>query len=52
MMNLALADIFLANFPKVNCETYKPICLKNPNTIFLHMFDWFIKKYGKTMAED
>jgi hypothetical protein len=23
-----------------------------PNTVFLHMFDWFIKKYGVTMAEE
>jgi hypothetical protein len=26
--------------------------MKNPNTVFLHMFEWFIKKYGKTMTKD
>jgi hypothetical protein len=26
--------------------------MKNPNTVFLHMFNWFIKKYSKTTAKD
>ena len=39
-MNAALSDVFLANLPK------------QPNTVFLHMFDWFITKYGKTATED
>ncbi len=26
--------------------------MRNPNTVFLHMFDWFIKKYSKTTAKD
>ena len=41
-MNAALFDVFLANLPKVIRETYKPIHMKQPNTVFLHMFDWFI----------
>jgi hypothetical protein len=49
-MNAALSDIFLANLPKAICETYKPICMKQPNTVFL--FDWFINKYGKTTTKD
>jgi hypothetical protein len=44
-MNLALSDVFLANLPKAICETYELICMKQPNTVFLHMFDWFITKY-------
>jgi hypothetical protein len=51
-MNAALSDIFLANLPKAICKTYEPICMKQPNTVFLHMFDWFINKYGKTMTKD
>jgi hypothetical protein len=51
-MNLALADVFLANLPKVIRETYKLIRMKNPNTVFLYMFDWFIERYGKTTSED
>ena len=43
---------FLANLPKAIRETYEPICMKQPNTVFLHMFDWFIMKYGKTTTED
>ncbi len=51
-MNAALSNVFLANLPKAICKTYKPICMKQPNTVFLHMFDWFINKYGKTTTED
>jgi hypothetical protein len=51
-MNAALSNVFLANLPKAICKTYEPICMKQPNTVFLHMFDWFINKYGKTMTKD
>ncbi len=51
-MNAALSDIFLVNLPKAICETYELIRMKQPNTVFLHMFDWFINKYGKTMTKD
>ena len=26
--------------------------MNNPNTVFLHMFEWFIEKYGKTTTKD
>ena len=26
--------------------------MKEPNTVFLYMFDWFIGQYGKTTSED
>ena len=26
--------------------------MKQPNTVFLHMFNWFIEKYGRTATED
>ena len=42
----------LPNLSKAIRETYKPIHMKQPNTVFLHMFDWFITKYGKTTTED
>ena len=51
-MNLALADVFLANLPKAIRETYRPIYMKDPSTVFLYMFDWFIERYGKTTSED
>ncbi len=51
-MNAALSNIFLANLPKAIRKTYKPIRMKQPNTVFLHMFDWFINKDGKTMTKD
>ena len=44
-MNLALANVFLANLPNAIQETYEPIRMKDPNTVFLYMFDWFIKRY-------
>jgi hypothetical protein len=51
-MNAALSDVFLVNLPKAIRKTYKPIRMKQPNTVFLHMCDWFITKYGKTTTED
>jgi hypothetical protein len=51
-MNAALSDVFLVNLPKAISETYEPIRMKQPNTVFLHMFDWFITKYNKTTTED
>jgi hypothetical protein len=51
-MNAALSDVFLLNLPKAICEKYKSICMKQPNTVFLHMFDWFITKYGRTTTKD
>ena len=51
-MNAALSDVFLATLPKAIHEMYEPICMKQLNTVFLHMFDWFIMKYGKTTTED
>jgi hypothetical protein len=51
-MNAALSNVFLANCPKAICETYMPICMKQLNTVFLHMFDWFITKYGQTTTKD
>jgi hypothetical protein len=51
-MNAAVSYVFLVNLPKAICETYKPIRMKQPNTVFLHMFDWFITKYGLTRTKD
>jgi hypothetical protein len=51
-MNAALSEVFLANLPKSIRDSYGPICMGLPNTVFLHMFDWFIKKYGVTTAEE
>ena len=51
-MNAALSDVFLVNLTKAIHETYEPIRMKQQNTVFLHMFDWFITKYGKTTTED
>ncbi len=51
-MNAILLDVFLANLPKSICNSYNPILMGLPNTVFLHMFDWFINKYGITTAEE
>jgi hypothetical protein len=51
-MNLALANVFLANLPKAICKTYELIQMNNPNTVFLHMFEWFIEKYSKTTTKN
>ena len=46
IVTMNAADVFLVNLPKAIRETHQPICMKQPNTVFLHMFDWFIMKYG------
>jgi hypothetical protein len=51
-MNATLSDVFLLNLPKAIRETYEPIRMKQPNIVFLHMFGWFINKYGKTTTKD
>jgi hypothetical protein len=51
-MNVALSDVFLANLPKLIHEAYELILMKQLNTVFLHIFDWFITKYGRTTTED
>jgi hypothetical protein len=52
-MDVALSNVFLVNLvSKAICETYEPICMKQPDTVFLHMFDWFITKYGLTTTKD
>jgi hypothetical protein len=51
-MNSALSDVLLANPPKAIFETDKLIHMKQPNTIFLHIFDWFITKYRQITIED
>ena len=50
--NSAIANVFLENLPKAIHETYEPIHMKSLNTVFLHMFNWFIVKYGKTATKD
>jgi hypothetical protein len=51
-MNVALSNVFLANLPKAIRETYKPIHMKHPITVFLLMFDWFITNYRHTTTKD
>ncbi len=51
-MNVALFIFFIANLPKAIRDTYKPIRMKSPNTVFLYMFDWFITKYGHSTTKD
>jgi hypothetical protein len=51
-MNATLSYAFLTNLSKAIGEMHEPIRMKQLNTIFLHMFDLFITKYGKTMTED
>jgi hypothetical protein len=38
-MNAALSYVFLSQLPKSVSKTYEPICMKQLNTVFLHIFD-------------
>ena len=51
-INAALSDVFLANLPKAISETYEPIRMKQPNMVFLHIFDWFLIEEDFTVWRD
>ena len=51
-MNTALIDAFLDLIPIAFKQSYKQICMENPNFVFREMFSWFVTKYGRTSAED
>ncbi len=38
-VNATLSDVFLGNLPKAIRDKYEPIRMKQPNTVFLHMFN-------------
>ena len=51
-MNAALCDVFLnAMSTSVRATILQPR-LSEPNIVFVDLFLWFVKNYGKTTAED
>jgi hypothetical protein len=51
-MNTALINAFLNLIPVFFKQSYKQICMENPNFVFCKMFAWFITEYGCMSAED
>jgi hypothetical protein len=51
-MNAALIDAFLDLIPVAFKQAYKQKRMEDPNTVFHKMFDWFVFKYDRTLAED
>jgi hypothetical protein len=44
----AFLDLILVAFK----QAYKQKRMEDPNAVFHEMFDWFVFKYGRTLAED
>ncbi len=51
-MNAVLIDAFLDLIPVAFKQAYEQKRMEDPNTIFREMFDWFVFKYCRTLAED
>jgi hypothetical protein len=51
-MNAALTDVFLDALSLQVCASFQQHCLRERNIIFVHMFEWFVRHYGKTTAKD
>jgi hypothetical protein len=51
-MNVALINAFLDLIPVAFKQAYEQKRMEDPNAISRKMFDWFVFKYGRTLAED
>jgi hypothetical protein len=51
-MNNALIEVFLDLIPVAFKQADEQKRMEDPNTVFREMFDWFVFKYGCTLAED
>jgi hypothetical protein len=51
-MNAALCDVFLENMSTSVRASVLQRRLSEPNIVFIDLFLWFVKNYGKTTAED
>ena len=51
-MNAALCDVFLENMSTSVRASVLQRRLSEPNIVFVDLFLWFVKNYGKTTAED
>jgi hypothetical protein len=51
-MNAVLIDNLLSLIPTAFKLLYEQERMMNPNAVFRQCFDWFVVKYGRTLAED
>jgi hypothetical protein len=52
MMNTTLADVFLETMSAQVCASFQQPRLRKPNIVFVNLFLWSVKQYGKTTAKD
>jgi hypothetical protein len=50
-MNAALTDVFLNAISARVCATFQKRRLREPNIVFVNMFEWFAQHYGTTTAD-
>ncbi len=51
-MNAALTDVFPGLLLSNISVSFQQRRIQKTNIIFVELFDWFVSKYGTTMAED
>jgi hypothetical protein len=51
-MNAALTDVFFDALSLQVCTSFQQHCLRELNIVFVDMFEWFVRHYGKTTAKD
>ncbi len=51
-MNAALTNVFLDLLSSQVCASFQQWHIREPKIVFVGMFDWFVKRYGTTIAED
>jgi hypothetical protein len=51
-MNTALINTLLSLIPTAFKILYKQEQMMDPNVVFRQCFNWFVIKYGRTLAED
>jgi hypothetical protein len=51
-MDIALINAFLDLIPITFKQAYKQKRMEDPNAVFRKIFDWFVFKYSRTLAED
>jgi hypothetical protein len=51
IMNDALTDVFFDVLSLQVHASFQQRCLRKPNIVFVNMFEWFVRHYGKTTAK-
>jgi hypothetical protein len=51
-MNAALTNVFLDALSSQVRPSFQQRCFHKQNIVFVNMFEWFVRHYGKMTADD